>query len=145
MVKVWDFAALLTSSVEGSNPQPTLTLAGHQSDVWGAAFSPDGQTLATIGFDGFVKLWDVADEPEDEMSSRELLSLGPGNNGREVAFSPDGRLLAATSGSGLVRIYLTSTAELMTLARSRVTRGLTPAECRQYLRRTGCPAFLASD
>ena len=145
LVKVWDAATLLAPSAAGTDPEPILTLAGHQSNVWGAAFSPDGQTLATIGFDGFVKLWDVAEALEDETASRELLALGPGNDGREVAFSPDGRLLAATSGSGLVRIYLTSVDELMALVQSRVTRSLTPAECRQYLRRAACTAFPSSD
>ena len=145
LVKVWDANTLLTPAAAGDEVQPLLTLSGHQSEVWGAAFTPDGQQLATIGSDGFVRLWDVAGMPDDETAGRELLALGPDNAGREVAFSPDGRLLAATSGSGLVRIYLTSTAELMALAKARLTRGLTAAECREYLQRADCSAFPPSD
>ena len=114
--------------------QPLRTLAGHQSDVWGVAFSPDEQTLATISSDGTARLWQL-----DEDEPAQVLVLGPGNDGREVAFSPDGRFLATTSGSGLVRVYVTSTAELMSLAQSRLTRGLTAAECQQYLHQPQCP------
>lgn len=131
-VIVWDVS-------DATNPQRLLTLTGHQGDVWGAAFSPDGATLATISFDGLVKLWDVGDS-ELESANREILSLGPGNDGREVAFSPDGRFLATTSGSGLVRVYVTSTEELMALAQTRLTRTLTNDECRRYLHLPRCPA-----
>ena len=85
------------------------------------------------------QLWDVGEAQEHETTNRELLSLGPGNDGREVTFSPDGRFLATTSGSGLVRLYVTSVEELMSLAQSRVTRRLTTAECQQYLRLAQCP------
>jgi len=139
LVKVWDAADLASATEAATIDLPLLlTLSGHQSRVWGVAFSPDGRRLATISADGFVKLWDVTEGAATAPRNRELLSLGPGNDGRDVAFSPDGRLLAATSGAGLVRIYLTSTAELMALAQSRVTRSLTPAECRQYLRQSTC-------
>lgn len=132
LVKVWDVS-------DAADPQELMTLSGHRSEVWSAVFSPDGQQLATISFDGLVKLWDVGEAQEHETTNRELLSLGPGNDGREVTFSPDGRFLATTSGSGLVRLYVTSVEELMSLAQSRVTRRLTTAECQQYLRLAQCP------
>ena len=140
LAKVWDTAGMANATEAAPADLPLLlTLSGHQSRVWGAAFSPDGRRLATISADGFVKLWDVTGAAGAAPRNRELLSLGPGNDGRDVAFSPDGRFLAATSGAGLVRIYLTSTSELMALAKSRVTRSLTPAECRQYLHLSACP------
>jgi len=131
-VLVWDIADV-------TDPHLLMTLTGHQSDVWGAAFSPDGNTLATISNDGFVKLWDVREEAESDPANRGILSLGQGNNGREVTFSPDGRFLATTSGSGLVRIYVTDTIELMKVAQTRLTRGFTTAECQQYLHQARCP------
>jgi WD40 repeat protein len=33
------------------------TLEGHTSSVWGVAFSPDGQTLASGSGDETVRLW----------------------------------------------------------------------------------------
>lgn len=129
LVKVWNVS-------DPADPQELMTLSGHQGRVWSAAFSPDGRRLATISFDGMVKVWDVSEG--QETAGREILSLGPGNNGREVTYSPDGRFLATTSGSGLVRLYVTSVEELMSLAKSRVTRTLTADECQKYLPESGC-------
>lgn len=131
LVKVWDVT-------DPRAPQELWTLSGHQGEVWSAAFSPDGQQLATISFDGMVKVWDVRDGQETASASREILSLGPSNDGHDVAFSPDGRFLAATSASGLVRVYVTSVEDLMSLAQSRVTRTLTADECRQYMPESNC-------
>ncbi len=100
--------------------------------IWDVVFSPDDTQVATIGFDGAVKLWDVA-------AGVERMRLpGVGNNGREVAFSPDGVYLAVTAGDGLVRLYVLSIDDLLTLAQSRLTRSLTDAECRQYLHLQQC-------
>jgi hypothetical protein len=38
-----------------------------------------------------------------------------------------------------VRVYLLSIEELVALARSRLTRGLTDEECQQYLHVDTCP------
>jgi WD40 repeat protein/tRNA A-37 threonylcarbamoyl transferase component Bud32 len=53
------------------------------------AFSPDSKTLAAVGRDGYLRLWNVA-------LGQELYAFGPLNFGDAVAFSPDGRTLVAT-------------------------------------------------
>lgn len=48
----------------------------------------------------------------------------------DAAISPDGRFLAAASGYGTARIFLLPVEDLLALARARVTRDFTEAECR---------------
>jgi WD40 repeat protein len=67
----------------------TLDLRGHSQPVFALAFTPDGTTLATGGFDGLVKVWDVATGRE-----RGRL-LGHAVPVLSVAFSPDGQTLAS--------------------------------------------------
>lgn len=40
-------------------------LEGHTSNVWSVAFSPDGQTLVSSGYDGKVIVWNVAEKKID--------------------------------------------------------------------------------
>jgi WD40 repeat protein len=89
--------------------------------------------LATSSVDNFTKVWDVA-------TGKELLTLTghfAGTTG--IAFSPDGRHLAVGGGDGTVRIYVLPIEELIALARERLTRSLTEAECQQYLHLETCP------
>jgi WD40 repeat protein/class 3 adenylate cyclase len=120
--KVWDL----------ESARELATLEGHTGPLLAVAVSPDGALVATGSLDGAAKLWDLA-------TGREKLTLfghdGPVNT---VAFSPDGRLLATVSGDGTVSLHLLPIDELRDLARQRVTRGLTPQECQQYLHES-CP------
>ena len=115
--KVWDAAT----------GQELLTLSGHSGEVNGVAYSPDGSRLATAGQDGLAKLWDAA-------TGQELLTLlGQSGALAGVGFSQDGRQLITSTFDGLVRFYLLRIEDLTALARQRVTRSLTAAECLQYL------------
>ena len=63
------------------------------------AFSPDGQRLATAGYDRTVKVWDAA-------TGQETLTLkGHAEDVLSVTFSPDGRRLAAGIRYGTVKIW----------------------------------------
>lgn len=83
-------------------------LVGHEATVMALAYSPDGTTLATAGFDQKVGLWNAADG--------RLVAWLEGHTKpvRAVAFSPDGRLLA--SGGSDQTIMLTNVAERKRIA-----------------------------
>ena len=58
---------------------------------------------------------------------------------RGVAYSPDGKRLATASADGTVQVYAIDIQRLLNLARSRVTRDLTPDECVRYFQTEKCP------
>ena len=57
----------------------------------------------------------------------------------DVEFSPDGKRLVTTWADGVTRVWTLDLDELIAIARERVTRGLTVAECKQYLHTATCP------
>jgi WD40 repeat protein/tRNA A-37 threonylcarbamoyl transferase component Bud32 len=90
--------------------QVRFIATGHLDRVVWVAFSPDGTTLASGGFDRTVKLWDVANGTELKMLKGHMETVFGG------AFSADGRTLASASGDGTVRLWHVATGqELATL------------------------------
>jgi WD40 repeat protein len=93
-VRVWDMEGNLVHAF-----QPPGAL-GYPDEVLGIGISPDGTMLATIPFDGPVKLWDL----KDYELVRELRGLAGGSGGydtSDISFSPDGQLVAADTATGL--------------------------------------------
>ena len=145
--KVWDIAwspdgsKLATASDdhtakvwEAGTGRELLTLSGHQGWVIGIAWSPDGsKLLATASDDRTAKVWEAG-------TGRELLTLrGHQHSVQSIAWSPDGTKLATASADNTAQIYAFDRRQLLRLVRSRITRDLTPDECRRYLDTEGCP------
>lgn len=79
-----DFAIRLWDVAGG---QSILKLDGHTGIVWGLAFSPDGQMLASVSSDATAKIWDWR-------NGTLIQSLDFPAEVVSVSFSPDGRILA---------------------------------------------------
>ncbi|RIK88318.1 MAG: hypothetical protein DCC67_00705 [Planctomycetota bacterium] len=78
---------------------------GPQSDVYAAAFSPDGRLAAAGGAERVLWIWDVA--------TGKTLHRIAGHAGaiQDVAFTPDGRRLVSVGDETLVRVWDVTTGE----------------------------------
>jgi WD40 repeat protein len=119
---VWDAATgRMVRTVEAGAPIENI------------AFSGDGTRLALTTVDPTMstRVWDWPGDVE-------LLKLGDG--AKRAIFSPDGKLLAGVRSepTPYVRVWALDVDRLLQIARGRVTRSLTQAECRQYLH-SPCP------
>lgn len=74
-------------------------LEGHTSNVWSVAFSPDGKTLVSSGYDGKVIVWNVA-----EKKSTAILEKHKGWC-RSVAFHPGGKQFATAGEDGTAVVW----------------------------------------
>lgn len=92
----------LAPAVSGSAGLPDVlarTLAGHKDWVHAVAFSPDGQTLASGGYDKTIRLWNVATG-----AARRVL-VGHGRSINSVAYSPDGRWVVSADDDATVLLW----------------------------------------
>jgi WD40 repeat protein len=96
-IAVWDTAT----------GELTRTLQGHAEGVLAVAFSPDGKLLASGGWEGVVKVWDVASGREratlDFPALRKRLGAANPICVESVTFSPDGRTLVTCVGVSMIR------------------------------------------
>lgn len=74
-------------------------LEAHEDAVWSAVYSPDGQTIASGGFDQVVRLWDSSGNPIGQPFT------GHTDDIWSVAFSPDGQTIASGSSDQTVRLW----------------------------------------
>ena len=117
---------------EVSSGRVLATLAGHTGAVMDVAFAPDDSVVATGSTDSTIRLWNP------RTGRQEVVLRGHDGVVWDVDFSPDGRKLASASPQGSIRIWAMNLDDLIAIAERKVTRGFTPAECRQYLRGSSC-------
>jgi WD40 repeat protein len=100
----WSVAAPV---LPAGRPKEIISFQAHPYDVENLAFSPDGNTLASGGREGRVKLWDVT-------SGKNLLDIeahpSDGRRGihgivQSVVFSPDGKTLASGGDDRVVNFW----------------------------------------
>ena len=100
-----DFSLFLWKPNEGKKPVARLT--GHVQLVNAAAFSPDGQWLASASFDGSVRLWGGR--------TGKFVARLRGHVGAvyQLAWSADSRLLASGSKDSTVKVWELRTKKLL--------------------------------
>jgi WD40 repeat protein len=81
----------------------------HQGHVFAVAFSPRGDSLATAGRDGLVRLWNLQGKPRGEPLAVHRGSV------RSLAFSADGSFLASGGVDGEMRVWDRSSGELKSI------------------------------
>jgi WD40 repeat protein len=108
-------------------------LKGHRQQITAAAFSEDGSRLATGSLDGTARVWNVA--------SGQLVFTSPveSSDVEAVAFSADGSRLTVIYSNGRIIVHAITLADVIEIARTRLTRGFTDEECRTYLHVSACP------
>jgi WD40 repeat protein/serine/threonine protein kinase len=98
VVRLWDAAS-------GAG---LVSMPGHRSYVFAAAFSPDGKLVVSGSHDATVKLWDAE-------SGQEVATL-TGHQGRirSAAFCPDGTRVVSAAWDGTIRLWdLATRSELL--------------------------------
>lgn len=85
-------AFLVCGLTAAQQPRPLVVLKCHSDGVRCLAFSPDGKTIASTGFDSTLRVWDVP-------TGKETASIKTGKEYvTALGFSPDGKTLATASG-----------------------------------------------
>ena len=78
----------------------TREIPAQQGSVWSVSWTPDGQTLATGGSDGSVKLWTRTGEPVKTLAAQQ-------GSVWSVSWTPDGQTLATGGSDGSVKLWPT--------------------------------------
>jgi len=79
---------------------PIMLLTGHEAEIFSAKFSPDGEMVASGGFDRLIYLWSVYEECDN-------FHVMKGHSGAimELKFSTDGERLYSCATDKMVAIW----------------------------------------
>lgn len=102
----YTFALRLWDATTG---REIATITDHVDNVMAIAFSPDGRTLASGGFDAKIRLWDAQTGREKGMLAGHNLAVNA------IDFSPDGKMIASGSADGSARLWDAQTGELLAI------------------------------
>jgi WD domain, G-beta repeat len=82
-------------------------LVGHNNEIYGTAFSPDGKRLATTCISGGVKIWDITGQ-------RALMTFSDNHGMNTICYGSDGRSVMSTGGGAVHFWNLTTGREVCT-------------------------------
>ncbi len=110
-------------------------LSGHSGPIRRASFSPDNRYIVTASKDGTAIIWETA------TGNRVAVLRGLFGFVNDASFSPDGKLILTASSDGTARLWELnveikpdiSSAELVSLACTKVARNMTEEEWRQFM------------
>jgi WD40 repeat protein len=94
-------------------------LHSHAGCAWSVNFSPNGQMMASGGFDALIRLWDV--------QTGQCLQVLQGHTEAvfAISFSPDGQILASGSHDETIKLWDVETGHcIKTLRADRLYEGM---------------------